>query len=66
VGYGEKGKKFVGKRVWNGYAAIRRRPHATGDYGGQEVAIGELLGGNTRQKKWPSPAYCRVLPGIVA
>jgi hypothetical protein len=30
------------------------------------AAIGELLGGNTRQGIGPSSAYCRVLPGIAA
>jgi hypothetical protein len=30
------------------------------------AAIRELLGGNTRQGIGPSPAYCRVLPGIAA
>jgi hypothetical protein len=30
------------------------------------AAIGELLGGNTRQGIGPSSAYCRVLPDIAA
>jgi hypothetical protein len=30
------------------------------------AAIGELLGGNTRQGNGPASAYCRVLPDIAA